>query len=212
MIPDTPGIVPDATAPLDGGEAPEASPGICSSPNASGGYIQASNYDQSCKSDFDCIAVGEGYVCNECTLACGIATINAGARAQYLAAFAGTPAGDGGFLCGCPEFSGPCCLGGTCQVGFQCIDDVVVGTADGSAGPPPGPTYCSPDAGPVASCTGSNVLECGPLMPFCTTASISPTWGCCSTDPVADGTSCVFAPPAPEQFWPDGGCGCAGCQ
>jgi hypothetical protein len=47
--------------------------------------IQASSYDQSCKSDSDCVKVDVGNACVACVFACGqnVGAINAGAMAQY---------------------------------------------------------------------------------------------------------------------------------
>jgi hypothetical protein len=86
--------------------------------------IFASSYDQSCKVDSDCVSVGEGNLCNECSLVCRTATINASARDEYLSAFINTPAGAGPHMigCACPEIpAGPCCRAGVCQLGSQCV-------------------------------------------------------------------------------------------
>jgi hypothetical protein len=69
--------------------------------------------------------------------------------------------------------------------------------------------YCSLK-GPVLACTGPNVFICGPGFPFCAYASIFQGFGCCTTNPVAAGTSCVGGPPA-GGLPTDGGCGCVGC-
>ncbi len=55
--------------------------------------IQASNYDQSCKTDSDCVAVSEGNACIPGFGNCPMATINVGAMAQYNADVAKTNAG-----------------------------------------------------------------------------------------------------------------------
>jgi hypothetical protein len=87
--------------------------------------ISASNYEQSCSTDEDCTMIGEG---NSCSL-CGFipAGISVHALAKYLADVAGTTA----YLTGgrfASERSGgagkPCCIAGTCQVGF-CSDGSV---------------------------------------------------------------------------------------
>jgi hypothetical protein len=83
--------------------------------------IEASNYDQSCKTDSDCIAVGEGNACYACVIECTSAAINISAHAQYLADVANTTGGSqSGVTCGCPIAFTPCCRGGTCHADFAC--------------------------------------------------------------------------------------------
>jgi hypothetical protein len=115
---------PDGQGPIDAAQ--------CTDANA---MIQASSFDQTCQTNEDCITIGEGNVCNVCSLACPTATINVGARAQYLAAFANTPAGGAtaGVVCACPTFSSPCCLGGQCRLGIQCV--ALPSTGDAAMGP-----------------------------------------------------------------------------
>ncbi len=95
--------------------------------------IQASNYDQSCKTDSDCIAVGEGNACYPCVIECTNAAINVGAHARYLSDVAKTSAASqtGGF-CGCPAEFFPCCRGGTCSADFQCQNALPVPDAAGA--------------------------------------------------------------------------------
>jgi hypothetical protein len=83
--------------------------------------IQASNYDQSCKTASDCIAVAEGNACYPCVIACPTAAINASARGQYLSDVAKTSGGSqSDVMCGCPAEFSPCCRGGTCRADVQC--------------------------------------------------------------------------------------------
>ncbi len=65
--------------------------------------ILASNYDQSCKTDTDCVAVSEGNACYPCTLACQTAAINVNALPQYRADVAKTTGAQehGGGTCNC---------------------------------------------------------------------------------------------------------------
>ena len=83
-----------------------------------GALIRASDYNQSCTTDSDCVEVGEGNTCDEvCGISCGGQAINRCALPRYetdLAAtgFVGNPA------CNCPADFGACCRGG------RCVDDV----------------------------------------------------------------------------------------
>jgi hypothetical protein len=83
---------------------------------------KGSSYDQSCTVDSDCIAVGFGDACLVCEIGCvANAAISKSAEAQYRSDVAKTPAA--GTDCGCPEEpqGGPCCIGGMCQFGSQCL-------------------------------------------------------------------------------------------
>jgi hypothetical protein len=84
--------------------------------------IQASNYDQSCKTSSDCIAVGEGNACYGCSIPCASAAINLHAKLQYDTDVAKTLAGRfaGSPGCHCPADFGPCCIGGVCHADIQC--------------------------------------------------------------------------------------------
>jgi hypothetical protein len=104
---------------------------ICTDPN-----ILASNYDQSCANDLDCVAIAEGNPCAPCAFACfNSAAISASAMPKYTSDIANTPAvlaaADGGCAPGrdggCPIGGGilpanwgPFCCGGTCHVGSFC--------------------------------------------------------------------------------------------
>jgi hypothetical protein len=97
-------------------------PAACTDANVQ--IIQASNYDQTCKTDADCMAVGEGNACYACVIECTSATINVNAHSRYLADVAKTPAGRyaGSTGCHCPEPGGfgPCCIAGACHYDMQC--------------------------------------------------------------------------------------------
>jgi hypothetical protein len=82
--------------------------------------IQASDYEQSCKVDSDCVAVGEGSACSPCALDCPNAAISKSAYAKYQADFSKTPAASCFAPSSCGLESSPCCIGGTCQMGGQC--------------------------------------------------------------------------------------------
>jgi hypothetical protein len=79
--------------------------------------VLASQYDQCCAVDSDCVAVGEvascqGFICPNCPAG----AINKGAEARYNAAFErAVPLGGSG-SCPCPCASGAICRNGKCQV------------------------------------------------------------------------------------------------
>jgi hypothetical protein len=100
---------------------------------------QGSSYDQSCTVDSDCVAVGLGNACFVCEIGCvANAAISKSAEGQYRSDVAKSPAE--GADCGCPEEipGGPCCIGGMCQFGSQCL------AAD-----------AAPDTGPGATDSGT---------------------------------------------------------
>jgi hypothetical protein len=84
--------------------------------------IQASDYDQTCANDSDCIAVGEGNACYPCVVQCPTAAISASAKKQYDAAIAKTTGAKqaGTTTCHCPAGFTPCCIGGKCHADSQC--------------------------------------------------------------------------------------------
>jgi hypothetical protein len=99
---------------------------LCCAVNPDGGCaeIQASNYDQSCTVDSDCVEVSVGNPCQACDFICNqsVGAINVGANAQYTADVAKTAAGVGD--CGCPaevgNRVGPCCRSGQCHADSAC--------------------------------------------------------------------------------------------
>jgi hypothetical protein len=94
------------------------------------GGIKASSYDQSCTSDSDCVAVAEGDSCLACAFSCPNAVINPGALAKYRSDIASAPHAAFALACfGCPIVTGPCCLGGSCHIGEECIDPVAADAA-----------------------------------------------------------------------------------
>ncbi len=121
--------------------------------------IQASNYDQSCTTNSDCIAVGEGNACYPCEIACPSAAINASAKGKYLSDVAKTSAGDlTGVDCGCPAAFNPCCRGGTCYADFQCQNPTPVGDE-----------ACAAAGGVCVSggCSKPGLQACGKAGMFC---------------------------------------------
>jgi hypothetical protein len=103
--------------------------------------IQASNYDQSCKTNSDCVSISEGNAC-DLLPCCPNATISKGAFAQYQSDLAKTRLGSCsipptyGCSCGTYDF---CCLNGSCQWDVACSGaplaaDANPGRAAGDAG------------------------------------------------------------------------------
>jgi hypothetical protein len=83
--------------------------------------IEAADYDQSCKTDSDCIAISEGNFACPGTPSCQNAAINKSAYAQYQADVAKTHAASCVVLVACPFEPIPCCRGGTCHEDFACF-------------------------------------------------------------------------------------------
>ncbi len=121
--------------------------------------ILASNYDQSCTTDTDCMAIGEG---NACSLVgpCPSAAINKGAYSQYQSDVAQTPCYG---LSGCPSGSGPCCRHGTCGLNAACYSaaDTLPACADAGGTCQPFVSGCgSMGAGPPDACAYSDETCC----------------------------------------------------
>jgi hypothetical protein len=72
--------------------------------------IWATDYDQSCTSNSDCVPVYQGSLCSECR--CPNETINSAELAKYEAA-SNTP-GQPPASCFCPAFPPPLCQQGVC--------------------------------------------------------------------------------------------------
>jgi hypothetical protein len=114
--------------------------------NAGTQNIMASNYDQSCRTDSDCVAIEEGNFCNPgANDGCTNAAINKSALAQYQADLAKTQAGVCYGLSGCGAEFGPCCQSGMCSVNFAC-NNPLTGDASADAG-----TMSATDAGAEAA-------------------------------------------------------------
>lgn len=116
-------------------------------PDGSSRPIKASNYDQSCKTDMDCVVINEG---NACSLIsnCGAAAINRNDYAKYQSDIANRPC-IGPSSCG-RTGAGPCCRNGQCQWSIAlchalpaCVD---------AGGTCVGALVCPKDAGPTDSC------------------------------------------------------------
>jgi hypothetical protein len=99
-------------------DASSATPEAGSAPSATSCLLLASDYDQTCSVDMDCVNVGEVLMCpvNECSF-CRIETISTRGAAQYMAAFSQATAtipADAD-TCSCPAEGRPCCVSGQCQ-------------------------------------------------------------------------------------------------
>ena len=82
--------------------------------------IEPSSYDQTCKVDADCTAVGFGNLCEvPCGVQCANSAINVRDLATYNADYAKNPAAVcGPFFCGCPAEGVPTCVKGVCELPF----------------------------------------------------------------------------------------------
>ena len=88
---------------------------------ASCNVVLASDYDQSCVVDTDCVGVGEVPMCPATACdGCLTQAINKSAMAQYMIALSQAFASESpGEACGCPcEGIGALCRGGKCQAAF----------------------------------------------------------------------------------------------
>jgi hypothetical protein len=104
---------PEEGAPADAGTATDAS-------TCMDAMIAATDYDQTCAVDSDCVGVGVGNACFVCEIGCMNSAIGKSAEAKYRSDVAKSPAN--GADCGCAAFPpGPCCVGGKCQVGSPCV-------------------------------------------------------------------------------------------
>jgi hypothetical protein len=101
--------------------------------DANAQVVRASDYDQSCATDTDCLPVTEGNVCHPSAGQCPNAAISNGAYAQYQAdvdkalTFCDDPSA-------CGFLSPACCVGGKCQVGSQCSNGVPADAAADTGG------------------------------------------------------------------------------
>lgn len=85
--------------------------------------IHASDYDQSCETDSDCVGVGEGNLCAACSAVCPTAAINQSALGQYDADIdkLGELTDPNVTIdCGCPALFPVCCDAGRCHADAVC--------------------------------------------------------------------------------------------
>ena len=100
--------------PVDGGTALDGTT-TNTGPSCS---MSASQYDNSCKVDSDCVAVPSGDPCvASCASICSTAALNVRVASQYLADFrALVPGGNDTVVCFCPCLAAqPCCRQGVCH-------------------------------------------------------------------------------------------------
>jgi hypothetical protein len=90
----------------------EMSPSDSASSPDSNCSIVASNYDQSCAADGDCVAVAEGDVCADSLCWCPSQAINQRALSQYQTDVGGRARN----VCDCALLGVPRCVAATCQI------------------------------------------------------------------------------------------------
>jgi hypothetical protein len=95
--------------------------------DASCAVVLASDFDQSCDSDEDCLVVTQGNSCaTDCGNICPSAAINAAAEASYTLALDSLSL-TGAAGCTCYPLFGPCCRAGACMIGRLCSPFVDAG-------------------------------------------------------------------------------------
>jgi hypothetical protein len=84
--------------------------------------IRASDYDQSCTSNAECVGVGEGDTCGPpCAITCPTTAINVSELTHYHSDLtAARWLYDG--TCNCPAAYGTCCQDGRCTVDPCCLN------------------------------------------------------------------------------------------
>ena len=91
----------------------------CDDPDAQ--VVQASNYDQSCATDSDCVPVAEGSRCHPGGGGCPTAAIRTSALAQYQTDVSKSSANGCIAISSCGMYAGPCCHAGTCRMNQGCV-------------------------------------------------------------------------------------------
>lgn len=183
--------VPEASAPSEA--ASEEDGAAC--------FILASNYDQSCAVDSDCIgtagefAVQFGNYCTKmCT--CGGDAINKASASQYVADVSRTPLGSGALgqvVCSCGFEVPPCCQSGRCVEACPTVSATDSGETEvqdaNAEAVPPGSVMCGLDVGPFDA--GKDAAGpwrwCPPpnsCVPF------NGGWACCSVSSSGGVTVC----------------------
>lgn len=122
--------IADASTGVDGGgPVGDASSDAAAAADGRACTFVASNYDQSCVTNTDCVAVRLGDYCDPTRCYCdeSLGAIKATALAQFNADVAKTPIGSDAVspqgLCSCLAFSDPgaCCVAGKCQFSSRAI-------------------------------------------------------------------------------------------
>ena len=196
---------PDARAEAASGEARDA--GDTGVGDAGCSSIVASNYNQTCTTNKDCVGVGTGDTCSApCAFVCGIGdVINASDLPAYQADLARTGFSSAGIGCGCPGYSyGPCCVGGKCEFDAVCQtisgEAGAGGAASSDAGVcPPGEILCE------VGCSGSVACHATPCPP--PPPCPPPASGCSASSPCAAGTN--GCPPSDPSSDPNEGAPCS---
>jgi hypothetical protein len=158
----TPLLVPDGGTPGwdSGGRAGSdlSETGLCTP-------VLASDYDQSCLGDSDCVAVGEAPECPPTGCGCPLQSINQRAKARYMTALSRAFATQSpGVRCSCPCIGAleAVCRGGKCLAAGCAPDRTDTLPACANAGGSCGyriTTTCNV-AGPPDSCAYSDELCC----------------------------------------------------
>jgi hypothetical protein len=152
----------------------------CTDANAQ--LVRASDYNQTCTTDKDCVAVAEGNFCFPGTSNCTNAAIRMSAYAEYQADVARTRAGSCYPAGDCGVESGPCCVAGKCQVGAACPLAPNKNCAFGGA--------CTPTQscmGGVAGCTSNCQCLAGKWQAPCP-VDLPPNASACG----AEGAQCGY--------------------
>jgi hypothetical protein len=127
--------------------------------DGSGRPIQASDYDQTCATDMDCVAIAEGNACSIIS-PCPTAAINKGALARYQSDIVQTPCFE---LSGCLSGGDPCCRRGSCQMNTACSSaaDTLPACAEAGGACDTFLAQCgSKGAGPPDACAYSDEICC----------------------------------------------------
>jgi hypothetical protein len=118
-------------------------------PDGSSRPIKASNYDQSCKTDMDCVVINEGNACSGISN-CGAAAINRSAYAQYQSDIANRPCAS---VSSCGRTgAGPCCRNGQCQWSIALCDALPACVDAGGTCAVGNSPVCPKGNGPMGSC------------------------------------------------------------
>lgn len=123
--------------------------------------VLASDYDQSCTVDTDCVTVGEVSSCPaDCYIACALWTISKKVAPQYMTALSLAAAGTSPPACFCPAEGLPCCRSGSCTTTCSSRTDALPACADAGG-------YCIVQAGcgsgmegPSGACAYSDETCC----------------------------------------------------
>ena len=162
--------------------------------------IQASDYDQSCSVDSDCVISAGNFavnfhISNYCSIdqpvcfSCPLDIINQNSASKYIADISRTPLGSGAIqspVCSCPFPAPPCCRGGTCTRNCAAPND---SGSPWDAASLDGSTLCSLLSGPV----DAGLEDAGPsrwCAPGQQCLMFNGGWTCCLHFPAFAGWMC----------------------